>query len=1096
MAETSTTTMAALAEAFSSQLRGGSEYTQSRRLEGEGEQGFLHGRSLATDMSASSIVAIVLGILLGLAIGVIVLLWFKARARSSRNQWKYASSTEEDFSKNRKFTQGPDGDDVNYEADAEGDTGLRSESKTRKQKPVSARSKTPQMSPQNEDVDMDDPNQTFNADGALINAQGSTQTDSRNLRRRGRKTPNAKSNPEDEFYGRINGLSAASVFGIDLTKLKIGPTIGMGANGRVFRATYLGSAVAVKEIMSFAPTDDVEQHFMTELEALRRLRHPHVVELYGAAVSRSLESAQQMRYLLVTELAPCSLRDLLDSDEVITFKQALRLATELSKGCAYIHAMKVVHFDIKPANVLLSDSGKVKICDLGVSRLGSNAVQQKGGETGIRGTPTYVAPEIMRGKTTMLSYGVDVYSFSILFWELLHRRNPFPKSWTLAVLFNRVLDGYRPTIGPLVPARLRRLIMQCWDPISIRRPEFEQILVELAWADNELRHPEHAFLSTHLVEVWFENQFRKGRISRNVGMGNYEVVLHGEIEERTFPASEIVLTDGGGGVSTTKAVAAQVEGRDDVAEDGIVFHVVNDEGPHTRSGGRRQQRNSRQARSPRVQPDPGGEHRGSGGNNSDAGGSDSLISSTGSRTKDIARRLAGRRGWRKGDTESSEGWQTTSTGFTTTSNTPTPTSKISGSSGTDDLLSDEASWTKDNYSVDIEGIRIGEYGIMTPTGQDEDDNIGGGGLSNTHRGNFRVDLVMLNEIGRGASGVVHRALQLQSFQLVALKSIRVKDSLSRYQIAKEIRALDAVVKTSTANEATSTLTQMFGAYWEPEDASVRIVLEYMDGGSCDDMLINWRPPSEHMLAAIAIGTLKGMQQLHSSFRLHRDIKPANILIDKSKGAKLSDLGLARDLMAQEGAKDNINDALAETFVGTISYMSPERLEGKSYSYAADVWALGITLTALGLGRNPFRNYSFFQLLEHFQESTVPEIPALYSDLLHDFIAQCTQKAPQDRPTTEQLLNHPWVTQYERGEKPDPLGFLRQYITEASEGSRYKRNDLNYIAARVNEHLRQYVGSQNNDSPTQVVVPLSKVRRLATQLDLPTRHVIKGFKTRK
>ncbi|GBG24315.1 Protein kinase, putative [Hondaea fermentalgiana] len=1056
------------------------------------EERALARRALAGDTDAGTVAAIVLAVLLAAALCVIATLWLR-KTTPSRRHFKYAFNDEDeeevedeeeedsgngedygtkesqnDFpneaTMHKQGLAGPgehqfEGPGGEYEGDTEGDDARLSASGDTPGRRVFRKRKSPAARSATSPADARTP-----PGGSPGSTSSSSSAAARRAQRRAKRSPAVASTPEEELIGRVKGLNAASVLGIDLSKLRLGPSIGEGANGRVFRGTYMGSNVAIKEIMSLAPVDDVEHHFVTELEALRRLRHPHVVELYGAAVTRSLVSADRLRYLLVTELAPCSLRDLLDSDEVITFKQALRLATELSKGCAYLHAMKVVHFDIKPANVLLSDSGRVKICDLGVSRLGSNAAQGKGsGESAIRGTPTYAAPEIMRGKTALLSYGVDVYSFSILFWELLHRRNPFPKSWTLAVLFNRVLDGHRPAIGPLVPARLRRLIMQCWDPISIRRPEFENILVELAWSETEMRHPERAFLSTHLVEVWFEGKFRNGRISRNVGQGNYEVVLQGEIQERTFPASEIVLTDGGGGVTTTLAVANEVEGKRNTGEDGIVFHVVNDEGPRGRTG------------AGRGVSDPTGRR--------DRRGGPVHGSSTG----------AGSGAGASGDADSSESWQgtTASTGFT---NTPTPTSRVSGSSGTEDLLSDDASWDRDTFSVDIEGIRIGEYGIITPQGDLDDDNSPS--LARTHRGNFRADLVVLNEVGRGASGVVHRALQLKNFQLVAIKSIRVKDSLSRYQIAKEIRALDAVVKSSPTSQLAVNLTQMYGAYWEPEDASVRIVLEYMDGGSCDDMLINWRPPSEHLLAAIAIGTLKGMQQLHSSFRLHRDIKPANVLIDKRKGAKLSDLGLARDMMAQEGAKDHINDALAETFVGTISYMSPERLEGKSYSYAADVWALGVTLTSLAIGKNPFRNYSFFQLLEYFQQSAVPTVPDTYTEDLRDFLAQCLQKLPQDRATTEQLLSHPWITAYERGELPDPLGILRQYISDASEGSRYKRNDLNYISSRVNEHLRQYLGSQNGEEPTQVVVPVSKVRNLAAQLGLPTRHVVKGFKSRK
>jgi len=830
-------------------------------------------------------------------------------------------------------------------------------------------------------------------------------------------------------------LKHSSEFGIELKKLRLGNIVGEGANGRVFRATYLGSDVAVKEVLSLASVDSVEQDFITELEVLRRLRHPHVVELYGAGVIHSRDTPGRMRYLLVTELAPCSLRDLLDSDEAINIKQSLRLATEMSKGLAFIHAMKVVHFDIKPANLLLSDSGKIKICDLGVSRIGSRADELHGSvaENAVRGTPTYCAPELLKGEASVLSFGVDVFSFSIVLWELLHRRRPHPSTWTLATLFKKVLDGRRPKIGPLVPARLRRLLLKCWDHDPSLRPEFEQILVELAWVEQELRHPQHAFLSTHVVDVWVDTKFKRGRVSRNIGDGNYEIVFDHETEPRRFRASEIVLIDGGGGAAT----ASEGDELNDSKQ--IVFRVVHDESSQN-TGAQGDQKSRKSASTRETAALKGSSHKTSPGRSLDA--------------------------------------------------TPRSAYSSSQSSATEDLVSDVSDGTNEGSSVEIGGIRIGEFGIVSSDSSSQQSSSEEFQLFPGSRGNFRADLVILDEIGRGASGVVHRALQLQKFKLVAVKSIRVKDELSKYQIAKEIRALDAVVKTK--EKEGNALIRKYGAFWEPDNGSVRIVLEYMDGGSCDDLLSNWRAPLEHVLAAIAIGTLQGLKELHRGFRLHRDVKPANILLDRHRGAKLSDLGLAKDIMTQ-GTGKCINDAATDTFVGTIAYMSPERLEGKQYSYAADIWSFGITLTSLGTGQNPLKSFSFFQLLEYLESNSIPEVGSQYSDELRSFLAACMKRLPEERSTAEDLLRHPWLLRYESGELPDPKLVLKNFIEEAAEGSRYKRDDLMYISARLSEHLRSFMSAPDSNRPRQFVVPISNVRKLARQLGVPVRHVIKNLK---
>lgn len=90
----------------------------------------------------------------------------------------------------------------------------------------------------------------------------------------------------------------------------------------------------------------------------------------------------------------------------------------------------------------------------------------------------------------------------------------------------------------------------------------------------------------------------------------------------------------------------------------------------------------------------------------------------------------------------------------------------------------------------------------------------------------------------------------------------------------------------------------------------------------------------------------GLVFLHrTKHQLHRDIKPENVLLDSSGQLKLTDFGISKQLDKTYG--------LTNTFVGTLVYMSPERMGGKNYSYSADVWALGIILHELATGAHPY-----------------------------------------------------------------------------------------------------------------------------------------------
>jgi serine/threonine protein kinase len=291
------------------------------------------------------------------------------------------------------------------------------------------------------------------------------------------------------------------------------------------------------------------------------------------------------------------------------------------------------------------------------------------------------------------------------------------------------------------------------------------------------------------------------------------------------------------------------------------------------------------------------------------------------------------------------------------------------------------------------------------------------------------------------------------------------------------------------------LIQVIDVFYAPEEASVKIVMEYMNGGSCDDLMKRGELLDETALAAIAIGAINSLVALHAKQRMHRDIKPANVLIDSKHGSKLCDLGLARHMLATKGGESHENDAVADTFVGTISYMSIERLEGKSYSYPADVHALGLTLLALALGSNPMRNLSFFQLLELLRSADClqvpPEVEARYEPAFCQMLRDCTRSKPELRPTAKELQEYEWVKKYQRPDMPDSQNVLLSLIERTSEGPRYKRDMVNSIVARTNAH---YVKTNMNRSkPRKIVVSLSKVRTLSEQLRVPVRQTIKAFK---
>mmetsp|Transcript_18732 Transcript_18732/g.47829 ORF Transcript_18732/g.47829 Transcript_18732/m.47829 type:complete len:292 (-) Transcript_18732:94-969(-) len=165
---------------------------------------------------------------------------------------------------------------------------------------------------------------------------------------------------------------------------------------------------------------------------------------------------------------------------------------------------------------------------------------------------------------------------------------------------------------------------------------------------------------------------------------------------------------------------------------------------------------------------------------------------------------------------------------------------------------------------------------------------------------------------------------------------------------------------------------------------------------------------ELVLASILAQALRGLVYLHSQrHQVHRDLKPANLLISGHGVVQLSDFGITKALDNTRG--------MATSFVGTALYMAPERISGEEYTYAADVWALGVLGLEGARGVHPFGHlHSYYDLVEALSLADEVPVSAEGADsqplppCAADFVTQCLRKKAIARPTAEQLLEHALV----------------------------------------------------------------------------------------
>lgn len=178
--------------------------------------------------------------------------------------------------------------------------------------------------------------------------------------------------------------------------------------------------------------------------------------------------------------------------------------------------------------------------------------------------------------------------------------------------------------------------------------------------------------------------------------------------------------------------------------------------------------------------------------------------------------------------------------------------------------------------------------------------------------------------------------------------------------------------------------------------------------SLDRISKDFGPVRVDVLGKIAESILSGLNYLYETHRImHRDIKPSNVLVNSRGYIKLCDFGVSGELV----------NSVADTFVGTSTYMAPERIQGAKYSIKSDVWSVGLTLMELAIGRFPFDAsdaaagdrasagpMGILDLLQQIVHEPAPALPQsdAFPPILDQMIQKCLLKVPDERPTPRQL----------------------------------------------------------------------------------------------
>jgi serine/threonine-protein kinase len=200
--------------------------------------------------------------------------------------------------------------------------------------------------------------------------------------------------------------------------------LGRGGMGAVYLAEQpgLGREVAIKELIQSQVADPIAlKRFMQEAQVMARTSHPNLVQIHD------LEQIGDANYIVLEFVRGQSLRDLVNKGSV-PLPKTFAVMHGVLQALDYAHTRAIVHRDMKPENVLLSDDGDVKVADFGIARLmddsGAGQAATKTGTT--VGTPQYMSPEQVA--SSKVDGRSDLYSAGIMFYELVVGQPPFTAS--------------------------------------------------------------------------------------------------------------------------------------------------------------------------------------------------------------------------------------------------------------------------------------------------------------------------------------------------------------------------------------------------------------------------------------------------------------------------------------------------------------------------------------------------------------------------------------------------------------------------------------------------------------------------------------------
>jgi serine/threonine protein kinase len=238
------------------------------------------------------------------------------------------------------------------------------------------------------------------------------------------------------------------------TRYEIVSTIGVGATSRVDKAhdSLIDRTVALKTFGHGFTSDELQKQFVREAQILGRLSHPNIVAIYDIGTNDDGSA-----YLVMEFVPGKTLESVLSAQRPLPLSRVGIWAGDLANALNRAHRAGIIHGDVKPANIFVTDEGHIKLGDFGIARFAT----QLSGTGKLVGTPAYLSPEQIKGE--IQDHRSDIFSLGIILYQLATGVRPFDGSSVTAVCAQIVASDPAPPSqhNAELPKEFDRVVMRC-----------------------------------------------------------------------------------------------------------------------------------------------------------------------------------------------------------------------------------------------------------------------------------------------------------------------------------------------------------------------------------------------------------------------------------------------------------------------------------------------------------------------------------------------------------------------------------------------------------------------------------------------------------